>query len=443
MRRTAITLLFLLNVLASVWAAGNADWSKHIVPKLYEAEADAVQVVKSDSLSLRPIYQIYRDQLGSALLYANRTHSYGFHYSPWGTRLSDETTQTTYRSGQALPQGCPFYRTYTGHEDLWMFGLLNMNARLYNPYLGRFLSPDPLLNQEGGLLDYNPYVYARNNPYKYIDRDGELWWLVAAAVLGGGFNVMSNIDKVHNAWDFCKFFGVGAAAGAVSSVAGPALAGTLGVGTAGAFAGAVNAALTGAVSNVLQGGMNYAFLGVPYDFNVKDFLLQTAISGVIGGVAGGIQAKQSGANFWTGNKPTLSPSTQIPSDLMGNYEHAPTKIGLGSNQTNPNAVVNQSMADPRMPIGSGNSSVYIGYDKNGVIRYVGRTDRLPKIRFAEHYRKGLELDFNTIKNSLDHQGSRIIEQQLINTYGLGKNGGQLYNKINSISQKKWGKLGIW
>ena len=33
MRRTTIILLFLLNVLTSVWAARSVDWSKRIVPK--------------------------------------------------------------------------------------------------------------------------------------------------------------------------------------------------------------------------------------------------------------------------------------------------------------------------------------------------------------------------------------------------------------------------
>ena len=35
-----------------------------------------------------------------------------------------------------------------------------------------------------------------------------------------------------------------------------------------------------------------------------------------------------------------------------------------------------------------------------------------------------------------------MEQLMINKYGLLKNGGQLYNKINSISPKKWHKYGI-
>jgi RHS repeat-associated protein len=36
-----------------------------------------------------------------------------------------------------------FDRGYTGHEHLDEFGLINCNARLYDPVLGRFLSPDP------------------------------------------------------------------------------------------------------------------------------------------------------------------------------------------------------------------------------------------------------------------------------------------------------------
>ncbi len=270
MRRTTIILLFLLNILTSVWAAGSVDWSKHIVPKPYDA--DAVLVTKSDTSYHGRVYQIYRDQLGSALLYANRTHSYGFHYSPWGTRLIDETTQTTYRPGQALPQGCPFYRTYTGHEDLWMFGLLNMNARLYNPYLGRFLSPDPLINQEGGPLDYNPYVYARNNPYKYIDRDGELWWLVpiimGAAINGTTYAISAAITGNWNTGNFLKSMGMGA------------VMGTLGIGTSllctqlGTFGQSFT---YGLLSNMVNNTVTNAIFGENMSF--KD------IPGIIAGAA--------------------------------------------------------------------------------------------------------------------------------------------------------------
>ncbi|MCQ2094784.1 MAG: hypothetical protein MJY81_07315 [Bacteroidaceae bacterium] len=38
--------------------------------------------------------------------------------------------------------------------------------------------------------------------------------------------------------------------------------------------------------------------------------------------------------------------------------------------------------------------------------------------------------------------ARIMEQALINKYGMQKNDGALLNKINSISPKKWEKYGI-
>jgi len=52
-------------------------------------------------------------------------------------------------------------------------GLTYLNARYYDPVLGRFLSPDPLLNPaDPRTLD--PYRYADNNPVVYTDATG-LW----------------------------------------------------------------------------------------------------------------------------------------------------------------------------------------------------------------------------------------------------------------------------
>ena len=54
-----------------------------------------------------------------------------------------------------------------------------MNARLYDPALGRFLAPDPVVTDPSCLLDFNRYMYARNNPMLYTDLNGESfkdWW---------------------------------------------------------------------------------------------------------------------------------------------------------------------------------------------------------------------------------------------------------------------------
>ena len=65
-------------------------------------------------------------------------------------------------------------RGYTGHEQLNGFGIINMNARLYNPLLARFLAPD-LLVGSGMTNDFNRYVYCRNNPLMFTDPSGESW----------------------------------------------------------------------------------------------------------------------------------------------------------------------------------------------------------------------------------------------------------------------------
>jgi len=44
------------------------------------------------------------------------------------------------------------------------FGLINMNARLYDPLLGRFLEADPYVANSTFSQDFNRYSYARNNP---------------------------------------------------------------------------------------------------------------------------------------------------------------------------------------------------------------------------------------------------------------------------------------
>lgn len=67
------------------------------------------------------------------------------------------------------------YRGYTGHEELDKFGLINMNGRLYDPVVGRMLSPDNNVTDESNCQNYNRYSYVLNNPLKYIDPTGEDW----------------------------------------------------------------------------------------------------------------------------------------------------------------------------------------------------------------------------------------------------------------------------
>ena len=95
----------------------------------------------------------------------------------------------------------------------------------------------------------------------------------------------------------------------------------------------------------------------------------------------------------------------------------------------------------------GTNTVYRGLDAAGKVKYVGITNRAPAIRFGEHLGSGTNkalLRFEAIPgaSNLSRTGARVWEQGLINQYGLGKNGGQLFNRINSISPTKWYLHGI-
>jgi hypothetical protein len=68
----------------------------------------------------------------------------------------------------------------------------------------------------------------------------------------------------------------------------------------------------------------------------------------------------------------------------------------------------------------------------GVTNYVGITNNLAR-RAAEHLSsKGINIQ--PLMQNLSRADARAVEQALIEINGLGKNGGTLLNKINSIAQ---------
>jgi RHS repeat-associated protein len=69
-----------------------------------------------------------------------------------------------------------------------------MQARYYDPVIGRFYSNDPVdavshLSNAEGIQGFNRYSYAINNPFKYTDPDGEKVEVIARPLrspIGGG-----------------------------------------------------------------------------------------------------------------------------------------------------------------------------------------------------------------------------------------------------------------
>ena len=89
-------------------------------------------------------------------------------YDPWGARRNPDSTFADVATFD-LPVG---HRGFTGHETIPNVELVNMNGRVYDPALGRFLSPDPNIQTESDLQSYNRYSYVQNNPLRYTDPTG-------------------------------------------------------------------------------------------------------------------------------------------------------------------------------------------------------------------------------------------------------------------------------
>ena len=83
-----------------------------------------------------------QDHLGSLAVISDNTGAVisggRLSYDAWGKRRNTDGSDGT-------PTVPVTTRGFTGHEALDAIGLVNMNARLYDPAIGRFMTPDPIV----------------------------------------------------------------------------------------------------------------------------------------------------------------------------------------------------------------------------------------------------------------------------------------------------------
>jgi len=163
------------------------------------------------------LYYLHQDYQGSLLAVTDESGGIvqRYAYDPWGRRR-DPGTWRNLTASEIEQQSFLFARGYTGHEHLDAFGLINMNGRMYDPLLGRMLSPDNYVQAPGNSQNFNRYSYALNNPLVYTDPSGEFVYIlpniglskegglsvglslvfgipgVASFQIGGGYNFKSN-----------------------------------------------------------------------------------------------------------------------------------------------------------------------------------------------------------------------------------------------------------
>ena len=276
-------------------------------------------------------FYTYTDHLGSILTLTDNVGNRVFetNFDAWGRRRNVDNW--TYNSTEPFVEtGYDFSwltRGYTGHEHLpplsggvGVGSLINMNGRLYDPILGRMLSPDNYVQDATSTQGYNRYSYVMNNPLKYTDSDGEWVNFAIGAVFGAISGYQIGMANNASGWGMVGYIFGGAAIGAASSGAAAGVSAIGGGVTAGAgFSGMASnwngdAMLKGALTGGISGGAG-GLVGAAFGGGSGAFLggavgsgLNTKLNGGsnedvfksagIGGVTGlGLYHLTSGINY--------------------------------------------------------------------------------------------------------------------------------------------------
>lgn len=245
-------------------------------------------------------YYLLRDYLGNITHQVNTSNTVvaEYNFDAWGRRRSaNDWSYTMDANDLALFAD----RGFTGHEHLTLFNLVNMNGRLYDPLVGRFLNVDPYVQIPDFSQNLNRYSYGLNNPLKFTDPNGE-FVILAAAIIGGVVNWATHGAKFN--LKGLGYFAVGAAAGATGAWAGGAVAGAMKVG--GFMAGFLSGSAGGAAGGFVGGSGNAWMGGASFANGMKSGLVGAGIGalsgGIVGGLARGISDYRNGYSFWNGTR---------------------------------------------------------------------------------------------------------------------------------------------
>jgi RHS repeat-associated protein len=127
------------------------------VRKVYRLGGERVAVREGST-----VYAAVGDHLGSVTVLAQGGSVAGAtRYLPYGAIRWESGLWSTDRrfTGQRWEQG---------------LGLYDYRARFYDPTLGRFLQPDPIVPEPGNPQALNRYAYVYNNPLRYTDPSGHV-----------------------------------------------------------------------------------------------------------------------------------------------------------------------------------------------------------------------------------------------------------------------------
>jgi RHS repeat-associated protein len=162
------TTIYVAGILERVTRAGVTEFRHRI-----HGPTGPIAIYTRRSSGTADTYYLHRDHLGSPELVTNATGAQvvKLSFGAFGERRGANWTGTP-SSGDWTAIGNTARDGFTDHEHLDNVGLIHMNGRVYDPKIGRFLSPDPFIDCGLGSQGVNRYGYVGNNPLRRIDPSG-------------------------------------------------------------------------------------------------------------------------------------------------------------------------------------------------------------------------------------------------------------------------------
>ena len=148
-------------------SSAGVEYRHYIIANGQTVAMRVISASRNDTLYL------HTDHLGSTDTITNQSGSVLIHesYDAWGKRRGSNWTGTPSASDTSTI-ATSTHVGFTAQEEIDNLGLVNLNGRVYDPTLARFLSADPYVQAPYDLQSLNRYSYTFDNPLNAIDPTG-------------------------------------------------------------------------------------------------------------------------------------------------------------------------------------------------------------------------------------------------------------------------------
>jgi RHS repeat-associated protein len=164
------TTYFIGDLLEKVSGVGGSFDYRHYI----YAGGTKVAVYSRTTGGVNTFRYIREDHEGSvaSILNSDGTTYVKESFSAFGARRSACTWSGAPTNGALAKMSAVTRHGYTWQTALGAMGLNDMNGRIQDAVTGRFLSPDPIIQDRWNTQSFNRYSYVMNNPLSYTDPSG-------------------------------------------------------------------------------------------------------------------------------------------------------------------------------------------------------------------------------------------------------------------------------